>query len=190
MAVAKPEKGRLTGEAWEEAALEALAEQGVDGLTIESLARRLGVTKGSFYWHFNTRQALIAAALARWQERDRAMFAEHVESLTDPRERLRAIVRLTTREPRVHFILSALILTPGHALVEPVLATVYQRRTAVLESTFRDLGMSPEAAAHRARLAYTAYLGFLTLTRQQPETRLRDAQLDDYLEHLIRTFID
>ncbi len=185
----KADRARLTGDAWEQAALEALAEQGVDGLTIESLARRLGVTKGSFYWHFDTRQALVEAALSRWQESDREMFATHVESVSDPRDRLRAIIWLTTREPRLHFILSALLLTPGDATVGPVLEQVYQRRMAMLSACFRDMGLSEADANHRARLAYTAYLGFLTLTRQQPSTRLPESALGAYLAHVLETLV-
>jgi len=43
-----------------------LGEKGLDGVRIEPLARRLGVTKGSFYWHFKGRQELIEALLDYW----------------------------------------------------------------------------------------------------------------------------
>ena len=53
---------RLEAAAWEEAALAALETQGVAGVAIEPLARALGVTKGSFYWHFVDRAALLQAS--------------------------------------------------------------------------------------------------------------------------------
>ena len=52
---------------WVAAAIDTLAEQGIDGLRIEALARRCGVTKGSFYWHFRDRRDLAEAVLAEWQ---------------------------------------------------------------------------------------------------------------------------
>ena len=56
---------RLSAEDWAQAALDQIAEQGVASVAVEPLARRLGVTKGSFYWHFPSREALLVAALER-----------------------------------------------------------------------------------------------------------------------------
>jgi AcrR family transcriptional regulator len=59
---------RLDTSAWIAAALEALAEGGIDSVRVEPLAKRLKVTKGSFYWHFADRRALLDAMLAYWSE--------------------------------------------------------------------------------------------------------------------------
>ena len=48
-------------------AIEVLAKDGVTGLRVEVLAKRCGVTKGSFYWHFKDRQALLDAVLEQWK---------------------------------------------------------------------------------------------------------------------------
>ena len=53
---------------WITAALEVLASEGIGRVRVEPLAKKLGVTKGSFYWHFDDRPALHAAMLAQWQE--------------------------------------------------------------------------------------------------------------------------
>src|SRR5262249_32384697 len=58
----------LRAEDWEDAALEALGSSGLAAVNVQSLARTLGVTKGSFYWHFADREALLKATLARWEE--------------------------------------------------------------------------------------------------------------------------
>ena len=59
----KLEKSRLSADDWALAALDVIAEQGLAAVAVEPLARRLGVTKGSFYWHFPSREALLVAAL-------------------------------------------------------------------------------------------------------------------------------
>jgi AcrR family transcriptional regulator len=61
----KPRLGEptLTASDWAEAALQLIAEKGLSALTVSTLATRLGVTKGSFYWHFAGRSELLAAAL-------------------------------------------------------------------------------------------------------------------------------
>jgi AcrR family transcriptional regulator len=59
---------QLDPEQWVDTAIDVLAKEGVAGLRVEVLAKRCGVTKGSFYWHFKDRQALLDAILERWRE--------------------------------------------------------------------------------------------------------------------------
>src|SRR5258708_33968522 len=65
---------------WLEAAKAALAEHGVDAVRIEPLAQRLGITKGSFYWHFRDRPALLAALLEEWEKEATLAIIDQVES--------------------------------------------------------------------------------------------------------------
>ena len=67
-AAPETERIRLSRRAWTRAGLNLLADGGVAAVRIEVLARILGVTKGSFYWHFSDRTALLAAMLAEWHE--------------------------------------------------------------------------------------------------------------------------
>jgi len=63
----EPARIPLNRDAWIRAAVEVLAEDGVGGLRVEVLAKRLKVTKGSFYWHFRDRRALLDELLAQWK---------------------------------------------------------------------------------------------------------------------------
>src|SRR5699024_11445314 len=60
------EKSPLTRADWEQEALALISEKGISALRVEPLARRLGITKGSFYWHFPGRDELLAQSLTRW----------------------------------------------------------------------------------------------------------------------------
>jgi AcrR family transcriptional regulator len=64
---------RLSREDWAKAGYQALCSRGLSAVAVEPLARRLGVTKGSFYWHFADRDALLVAVFERWElgERER-----------------------------------------------------------------------------------------------------------------------
>jgi AcrR family transcriptional regulator len=68
----KSERTTLSAADWERAALELIAERGMQALAIEPLARRMGITKGSFYWHFSSREALLERALLRWEDQTHA----------------------------------------------------------------------------------------------------------------------
>lgn len=69
-----------------EAAIDVLARDGIAGLRVEVLAKRCGVTKGSFYWHFKDRQALLDAVLAFWKQ-GRIRDIEKVTSVAPGKER-------------------------------------------------------------------------------------------------------
>lgn len=182
-------QGRLSADDWAQAALDLIAETGVQAVAVEPLARRLGVTKGSFYWHFPSRDALLQAALERWENVEQEAVFGAVEKMPDPRERLRALFHMVAREYKSHVIYSALLKAQDHATVNPVIERVSQRRLDYLTASFRQAGLGREDAQHRARLTYAAYVGFLQLNLQLHQTRMQQEEFDAYVEHLAQTLV-
>ena len=86
--------GALSREAWIAAALEVLGAEGVDAVRVEVLARKLGITKGSFYHHFGGRDDLRAAMLGEWRERLVVEVIDRLERISDPCERFSQLLRL------------------------------------------------------------------------------------------------
>lgn len=181
--------GRLKAEDWAQAALEVIAEHGVAAVAVEPLARRLGVTKGSFYWHFPSRDALLQAALERWEQVEEETVYGSVEAVPDPRERLRALFLVVAHEARSHIIYSELLKALDHPIVKPVIERVSGRRLDYLTASFRQAGMNRTDAQHRARLAYAAYVGFLQLNLQLHQPRLQHDEFEVYVEHVMATLI-
>jgi AcrR family transcriptional regulator len=181
--------GRLSAADWAQAALDQIAEGGVASVAVEPLARRLGVTKGSFYWHFPSRDALLQAALERWETVEQEEVFGQLEAIPDSRERLRALFRLVANEATSHIIYSELLKALDHPAVQPVIGRVSQRRFDWLAASFRQAGLSRAEAQHRARLAYAAYVGFLQLNLQLHQARLPHEEFDEYVEHVMATLI-
>lgn len=181
--------GRLSADDWADAALEVIAEQGVAAVAVEPLARRLGVTKGSFYWHFPSRDALLQAALERWETGEQEAVFGTLEKISNPRERLRALIELVAQELPTHVIYSALLQALDHPIVQPVISRMSEHRLAYLAASFRQMGLDANQALHRARLAYTAYVGFLQLSLQLPQSRLDHDTFDEYIAHVMATLI-
>ena len=188
-AVHKTERSRLSAVDWEHAALDLIAEQGVAAVAVEPLARRLGVTKGSFYWHFASRDALLEAALKRWEQSDVEDLIRQIDRIEDPRQRLTELFRRTSREMRTHVIYSALLKTLDHPAVQPVMQRLSLRRLNYLAVAYRALGLSRRDAMHRARLAYAAYVGFLQLSLQLHQPRLQHDEFEAYVEHVMAALI-
>lgn len=189
MNTTKAERSRLSAEDWKAAALDQIAEHGVGALAVEPLARQLGVTKGSFYWHFRTRNALLEAALERWEEHDEAEVLAQIEPIVDPRARLRALFDFVARELPSHRIYAALLKALDHPAVLTLMARVSQRRMEFLARAYREAGMTDVEAAHRARLTYAAYVGFMQINLTLGLPRLGHDEFDAYVDHVTDTLV-
>ncbi len=185
----KNERTTLSAADWERAALDLIAEQGVQAMAIEPLARRMGITKGSFYWHFSSRESLLEQALLRWEKHDLRNLNASLGEIDHPRDRLISFFRRVGKEKLTHEVFSELCASAGHPHVEPVLERVADRRMGHLSLAFEEMGMEPELARHQARLIYSVYLGFLQLQRQQQTPSLSSEEFDAYIEHVINTLI-
>jgi len=183
------EKPRLSAEDWLQAALDVIAEQGLAAVAVEPLAKRLGVTKGSFYWHFPSREALIKAALEKWETLDQTRMFDPLSHIADPGDRLRELFLRTSREMRSHVIYSALLNQVDHPIVQPVMQRMSQKRIAFLGMAYRALGLNRREAMNRARLAYAAYVGFLQLMLQMKLPRMTSDEYEDYVKHVAETLI-
>lgn len=150
--------------AWIRAALDIVATDGIDGLRVESLAKKLGVTKGSFYWHFKDRRDLIDAVLDDWRAgriRDirkqtaaepggeQAALRHTIEVYAAARNRkgisIEAAIRLWARQDANTL-----------AVVEEVDA----ERLECTRRLFLALGLPPAEAAARSALLYAYVFGF------------------------------
>src|SRR5262245_47560758 len=161
---------RLNRQAWVEAAKEAIAREGIAGVAVVPLAKRLGATKGSFYWHFENREALIEAALADWEHSHTAAVIAEIEATSaEPLQQLRLRFKRGTAHAARDRIELTLLATADHASVHPVLDRVTGRRLDFTARLFERLGLSRVEARRRALLAYSAYLGYAQLVHSTPQ---------------------
>ena len=186
------EKRQLTAQDWVVAALEAIGRGGAAAVAIEPLAKRLGATRGSFYWHFSSRSDLVRAALARWRRRETEDVIAWVEAVPGPRERLRALLlgaleRTSRPAADVELALQASVDDPD---VAEALQRVTQRRLDYLAEQFAGLGHDPATARERALMAYSAFLGHAQLVHATPSLAPSGAALAGYADRWITLLTD
>jgi AcrR family transcriptional regulator len=161
---------RLDRQAWVETALDAIAEGGLAAVAVVPLAKQLGVTKGSFYWHFANREALVEAALAEWEQSHTAAVIAEIEATSDdPLQQLRVLFKRVTELAARDRIELALLANADHPTVHPVLDRVTRRRINFTAGLFQRFGLSRAQAKRRALLAYSAYLGHAQLLHATPQ---------------------
>lgn len=162
----------LSKEDWVRAALFAIADGGAAAVAVEPLAVRLGATKGSFYWHFRNREQLIAEALELWERQGTDDVIATLASIADPVERLRRLLQIAIRYEDDDAAGQAdvgLLAAANDPIVGPVLRRVADKRLDFLERIFSDIGFAAGESRQRARIAYSAFLGWFELRRVVPD---------------------
>ncbi len=96
-------KSRIDEKMWLEAALTVLADGGIDAIRVEVISRKLGVTKGSFYKRYASRDDLLNAMLEYWRRESTLDVIESFSQIDEtPPERLGRILALSERRPDVN----------------------------------------------------------------------------------------
>jgi AcrR family transcriptional regulator len=183
-------------ETWTRAAMNAIARGGISAVSVDALAAQLGATRGSFYWHFKDRDALLTAAIAAWEGTDTVQVEARLADIADAKRRMRTLFReiaFNEASDEVPGLEAAIFAQPDHPLIAPVLRRVTERRLQILAAGFKDLGLSPAKARRQAVLVYATYVGWLQLRRTAghlvPEVAAegRDARLA--VDHLVDQLI-
>jgi AcrR family transcriptional regulator len=174
---------------WVEAALRALTFEGLAGVAVEPLARALGTTKGSFYWHFSDRAALVAATLELWEQRDTTEIIERIRALPTPRGRLEALGAGAYASAATGNAHATVLAVADDPLVAPVLQRVTKTRLAFLAAQYRGLGCRRREAVQLARLAYALYLGIAEVRRADPAGEPTGAALRTYLDLAVNVMV-
>ncbi|MBK1664190.1 TetR family transcriptional regulator [Rhodospirillum rubrum] len=156
---------RLDGASpWIEAALEALTDGGATAVRIEALAKRLGVTKGGFYWHFRDRADLLGRVLEAWKDGRIAALGAAVSPLGDesPRDRLIRLFVRHLEKPNLRSLALELAIRDWARADGAAAATVEAvdaNRMARVSAIFELAGFTEPEARRRARLFYAMLFG-------------------------------
>jgi AcrR family transcriptional regulator len=189
MAMRKSPRQALAPADWSWAAYRAIGRGGVGSVGVEPIAVELGATKGSFYWHFKNREALLEAALDEWEARLTDAVIADLERVPEPGERLKKLVGaafdLAAPDAAAEV---ALLAEPEQPAVRRRVRRVTQRRLDYMAAQLERLGWPADQSRERAILLYYLYVGSLqtrhVLPRQADETGRRQ-QVEVVFEGLL-----
>jgi AcrR family transcriptional regulator len=170
---------------WIEAAVQAIISRGVEGVAVEPLAAAMGITKGSFYWHFRNRSELLSAAVLRWEERSTLTVIRDISPVEEPRERLKLLLERAFRNTDDDRGELAILAAADDPVIAPVVERVKAARLMFLRQIYLDLGFRPTFAKVRAEIAYASYLGHLQLHTDHGAAELSPRLRRVYREELL-----
>lgn len=172
--VDKQSKSRLNKREWLEKAMDVLSKEGGARLSIEVLARRLHLSKGSFYWHFESREDFVRQLLDHWHERNTINVTQHVGISGLPEERFRKLIAFVIESGAARYDMAM----RSWAIQEPAIRPLVRRtdvfRQNFVRSLLEELGFGAQAADMRSRMFIT-YAAMSSAIFDQP-TRLTQAE--------------
>jgi len=175
---------------WLEAALQVTAEEGIRAVSVEPLAKRLGVTKGSFYWHFKNRNELLTQLVAHWEniENDYEQKLRHESDGTQ--DFLRNVLSILINDETNKRVFIALSRVNDNPTIQRSFQTAVERRLKLFRSAYASYGLTNTNLEKKAYATYFAYLGLIQSMLDGSLAALSNKQLNRLIRHIIDIAVD
>lgn len=175
---------RGSADMWLDAAYESLLEGGVDAVRILPLAKKLNLSRTSFYWFFKDREELLAALLSRWKQKNTGNWIERTEAYAD--SVCEAMLNVfdcwfddTLFDSRFEAAMRSWAQQSPD--VAGQMAQDDAQRIEALTALFARFGYEPRAADVRARVAYFTQAGYVS-TKPDEDMPVRMMRIPEYVE--------
>jgi AcrR family transcriptional regulator len=154
MSVKYRKEGRLSRNDWLANAMEVLSKQGEARLNINPLCKKLGVTKGSFYAHFESQADFVAQLIGYWDEFFTQVVIAEIDKLSgqSAKVRLLALMRLLHKERLANYDIAFRAWAAQNLIVAKGIEKVDRRRFEYIRSLFCEIGFSGAELDVRARM--------------------------------------
>lgn len=151
---------RISKAEWLSTALETLEVEGINGVNIEKLARKLGIAKSGFYWHFKNRAELLEQMLEYWTHEFTEVVIGNIDSMQGPaNKRLASVMHMISRFELNKLDAAIYLWAKSDPKAHKALDRVFKMRLDYLRKLFRELGFKGEELEMRTRL-FVVYHSF------------------------------
>jgi AcrR family transcriptional regulator len=175
---------RGSQDGWLEAAYESLLESGIDSVRILPLAKRLNLSRTSFYWFFKDRDELLSALLSRWRDKNTGNLIRQSQAYAETV--VEAMLNVfdcwldkSLFDSQFEFAVRSWALQSADIQAEVQQAD--QARIAAITDMFVRFGYDLVTADVRARTIYLVQIGYITMQSDE-ETAVRMARIPTYVE--------
>jgi AcrR family transcriptional regulator len=175
----------LQPEDWIQAGFSQLSAHGVETVRVETLARNLSATKGSFYWHFKDREELLLRMLLCWETAEVQWLEEADELRSGAAVRWARFVARFADPERARLEAALGAWSRQDERVASRVAAIETKRRAHVVSVLRNVGFTLSAAEKWSEVAWLICLGWMDKVTRDPEFRLGQRELGEFLSDLI-----
>ncbi len=169
---------------WIDAAYAVLIESGIDAVKVMPLADSLGMSRTSFYWHFQDREELLAALIEKWRQKNTgnliAQTKAYAESIAEAMLNIfDCWVEPELFDSKLDFAIRNWAQQSAH--LKEIVAKVDGERIDAIRAMFMRFDFDESEANPRAYTVYYTQIGYISLMVEEPVT-LRLKNMPDYVE--------
>lgn len=174
---------RGSQEGWLEAAYSLLIDSGIDSVKILPLAKKLKLSRTSFYWFFKDREELLEALVGKWRDKNTGNLIKQSEAYAD--SLVEAMFNVfdcwlnkDLFDSQFEFAVRSWALQSSDILKE--VREADQRRVEALSRMFMRFGLEPASADVRARTTYLVQIGYISMQSQE-DIAIRMKRIPEYI---------
>ncbi|MBV2143584.1 TetR/AcrR family transcriptional regulator [Falsochrobactrum sp. TDYN1] len=161
---------RGSAEGWLEAAYQVLLETGVDSVKIQPLAKKLNLSRTSFYWFFKDREELLSALIARWRDKNTGAIIRQSEAYAESLSEAMLNVfdcwlDKNLFDSKFEFAVRSWALQSEEILAQ--ITEADQQRMEALKRMFIRFGEAEISADVRARTTYLVQIGYISMQSEE-----------------------
>ena len=171
---------QLSAQDWLDQGLKTLARHGFPALKAEPLAKAMGVSRGSFYWHFADIGAFHAAILKHWRDVAAERIIANLEATSNNNDSPLPLLLRWAFGGKPALENAVRIWASVDPAARAAVQAIDRRRLGYVERLLRKAGLSPGVARARAQILYWAFLGFALSEKSLPQAK-QQAVLDELL---------
>src|SRR5580704_2763421 len=168
---------------WLRAAQNRLSEHGIESVRVEVLARDLGVSKGSFYWHFRDRGELLDKLLSRWEDSEIDWL--DTESSAAPASRWANFIARTASSDRMRLEVALRAWSRSDKRVAARVAAIEKRKSRLISDILREIGFPQSAAASWSETVELICLGWLDRSTRESQSENQAPNLSELLSEFL-----
>lgn len=179
---------RLGRKDWIKAGFRALCSGGVGAIRVEAIAREIGTTKGSFYWHFKDLPDLKSAMLDYYAQAGTEAVINNLKPIINPEIALLTLIKTAAAPPPddiggQNAEVAIREWARWDELARQKISEIDENRTEYLVKNLLQLGFNEADAKARANIMYSAYIGFISL--RATGTKIKDGLLSAFAQSVI-----
>jgi AcrR family transcriptional regulator len=175
---------RGSADLWLGAAYELFLESGIDAVRILPLAKRLRLSRTSFYWVFKDREALLASLISMWREKNIGNIVKQASAYAETIAE--AVLNVSDCwfdnglfDSKLEFAVRSWALQSKEVQAE--VETADQQRLAALVHMFKRFGYDDMSADVRSRTIYLLQIGYISMQTSEAMA-LRMKRVPTYVE--------
>jgi len=169
---------------WIRAGFARLAQEGIHSMSVEALSRDLGVSKGSFYWHFQDREDLLGKMMSQWEQEETEWLSAEVDR-GSAATRWAKFVEHTAQPQRVRVEVAIRAWARRDERVAVIVTSMEKKKTAVIAQILREIGFAPVAAESWSEVVLLVCLGWVDRAARDGEFQSAGRALSDFLSEML-----